>query len=217
VNTLYSIGWVLTRLIGQSYFRCRYHNPERVPDTGPAILAANHSSYIDPPLIGAGLQRELNYLARESLFILPVCGTILREVNAVPVDREGGGATGLKAILSRLLDGEAILLFPEGTRSLDGELRGARSGIGLTVIKSTALVVPVRVFGTYAAWGKHRRFPRPGRVDVKYGRPLEFRSLRDEAAQCSKARLKAIYREVADAIMAAIRDLQPFTERDRFP
>src|SRR5256714_14736933 len=118
---------------------------------------------MNPPLVGAGVKRDINYLARESLFRFPIVGSVLRSWNSVPVDREGGGAAGLRAILDRLLKGGAIILFPEGTRSRDGKLQPARSGIGLTVIKSTAPVVPVRVFGTYEAFGRHMRFPKPFR------------------------------------------------------
>ena len=85
----------------------------------------------------------------------------------------------------------------------------ARSGIGLTVIKSTAPVVPVRVFGTYAAYGRHCKFPRPHQIMVKYGRPLDFTSLRAEAKTCDKTRLKEIYQQVADEIMATIKQLEP--------
>jgi len=127
----------------------------------------------------------------------------------VPVDREGGGAKGLKAILDRLLDGGAIILFPEGTRTRDGKLQPARSGIGLTVIKSTAPVVPVRVFGTFEAFGRHMRFPKPRRIMVKYGQPMLFEKLREEAKTCPKPRLKEIYQQAADEIMAAIAKLEP--------
>jgi 1-acyl-sn-glycerol-3-phosphate acyltransferase len=184
---------------------------------GPVILAANHASFLDPPLVGAGLRRDINYLARESLFDVPVVGWILRHWNTVPVDREGGGAKGLKAILDRLLAGGAIILFPEGTRSRDGRLQPARSGIGLTVIKSSAPVVPVRVFGTFEAFGRHLRLPRPKRVAVKYGQPLNFDQLRAEARTCSKPRLKAIYQQVADEIMAAVAKLQPHHDKSEFP
>jgi len=200
----YWVAWSLSRLIFSTYFRWRVCNPQAVPLDGPVILAANHASFLDPPLVGSGLPRAINYLARETLFKYPGLGAILRSVNAVPVDREGGGGAGLKAILDRLLAGGGIILFPEGTRSPDGELRGARAGIGLTVIKSSAPVVPVRVFGTYEAWGRGKALPRPRRVAVKYGNPLDFTTLREEAKTCAKPRLKQIYQEIADEIMAAI-------------
>src|SRR3954470_22378457 len=204
VNPSYFIGWSLFRLVYATYFRWRIYNPENVPLTGPVILASNHASFIDPPLVGSALHRPVNYLARESLFRFPVVGAILRSWNAVPVDRDGGGAAGLRAIFDRLLNGGAILLFPEGTRTKDGNLQPARSGIGLTVIKSTAPVVPVRVFGTYAAFGRPHRFPRPKRVSVKYGKPMFFENLRTEAKSCTKPRLKQIYQEVANELMEEI-------------
>ena len=172
-------------------------------------LAANHASYFDPPLIGSGLPRQVNYLARNTLFHVPVLAALLRSWKVVPVDREGGGGAGLKAILDRLLEGGVILLFPEGTRTADGQLRPAKSGIGLTVIKSTAPVVPVRVTGTFEAYGRHTTLPRPRRLSVTYGEPLLFTSLRDEAKTCPKPRLKAIYQQVADEIMATMAKLEP--------
>ena len=135
----------------------------------------------------------------------------------MPVDRDGGGAAGLRAILDRLLAGGAIILFPEGTRSSDGKLQQARSGIGLTVIKSEALVVPVRVFGTFEAYGRHMKIPLPRRVAVKYGRPMKFESLRAEAKSCTKARLKEIYQQVADEIMAEIARMEPCRDKVTFP
>ncbi|HXG48756.1 MAG TPA: lysophospholipid acyltransferase family protein, partial [Methylomirabilota bacterium] len=164
MNPSYLLGWLLSRLIFATWFRWRVFHPENVPLEGPVVLASNHASFLDPPLIGAGLRRPLNYLARESLFRFPGVGALLRSWNAVPVDRDGGSGAGLKAILDRLLRGGAILLFAEGTRTRDGRLQPARSGIGLVVIKSTAPVVPVRVFGTFEAYGRHHSFPRPRRV-----------------------------------------------------
>jgi 1-acyl-sn-glycerol-3-phosphate acyltransferase len=123
----------------------------------------------------------------------------------------------LRAIMDRLEQGGGILLFPEGTRSEDGTLGKARAGIGLTVIKSEAPVVPVRVFGTLEAFGKNSKFPKPHQVTVTYGKPIDFSALRAEARTCSKQRLKEIYQEVADRIMAEIAALKPWTERARFP
>jgi len=209
MNLSYRIAWTLFRAWYATYFRWRVYGAENVPVKGGVILAANHSSFLDPPLVGSGLERDINYLARESLFRYPGIGALLRSWNAVPVDRDGGGAKGLKIILDRLLAGGGIILFPEGTRTKDGQLQPARSGIGLTVIKSTAPVVPVRVFGTYEAYGRHLKFPRPHRVVVKYGRPMNFEALRAEAKTCDKPRLKEIYQQVADEIMAAIAKLEP--------
>src|SRR5258708_5900348 len=200
----YFLGWSFFRAVFAVYFRWRVFNPERVPQTGGVILASNHASYLDPPLVGSALPRDINYLARESLFRFPVVGAVLRSWNSVPVDRDGGGAAGLRAILDRLLAGGAIILFPEGTRTPDGRLQPARSGIGLTVIKSTAPVVPVRVFGTFEAYSRYVKFPRPKPIAVKYGIPMLFKALRAEAKTFPKPRLKQIYQEVANQLMAAI-------------
>ena len=209
MNLSYRIGWTVFRALYATYFRWRVFGAENVPLSGGVILASNHASFLDPPLVGAGLKRDINYLARESLFRFPGIGALLRSWNALPVDRDGGGAAGLREILHRLLAGGGIILFPEGTRTRDGKLQPARSGIGLTVIKSTVPVVPVRTFGTFEAYGRNQKFPRPISVAVKYGRPMRFEAVRAEAKTCDKARLKMIYQQVADEIMAEIAKLEP--------
>src|SRR5262249_5586385 len=207
MNPVYLLGWIAYRAVFRFYFGWRVFNQERVPLTGPVILASNHSSYLDPPLVGSGIKRGINYLARENLFRFPVLGWILQRWQVVPVDREGGGAKGLKAILDRLLAGGGIILFPERARTRDGRMPPPRSGIGLTVIKSDAPVVPVRVFGTYEAFGRHMKFPKPRQVLVKYGHAMLFEQLRAEAKISSKPRLKEIYQQVAEDIMSAIAKL----------
>jgi 1-acyl-sn-glycerol-3-phosphate acyltransferase len=209
MNLSYRMGWLMFRFMFTLYFRWRVFNVDRVPLTGPVILASNHASFLDPPMVGAPLSRPISYLARESLFRLPGVRHLLHSWQAVPVDRDGGTGKGLKRILERLEQGGGVILFPEGTRTLDGKLQPARAGIGLTVIKSTAPVVPARVFGSFEAYGKHVRFPRPFRVIVKYGKPMDFSALRAEAAICAKPRLKEIYQQVADEIMAEIARLEP--------
>jgi 1-acyl-sn-glycerol-3-phosphate acyltransferase len=217
MNPSYFLTWSLCRFLFATYFRWRVFHPERVPATGPVILAANHQSYLDPPLIGSALPRGINYLARENLVKYPVLGAYMRSLNVVPVDREGGGAAGLKGILDRLLAGGGIILFPEGTRSRDGNLQPARAGIGLTVIKSAAPVVPVRVWGTFDAWSRHGKFPRPHPIAVKYGHPLMFEKERAEAKSCSKARLKETYQEIAEDLLRRIAKMEPCEDVERFP
>lgn len=217
MNVSYYVGWVVFRFLYATYFHWRVYHAERVPLTGPVILASNHLSFLDPPLVGSGVHRGINYMARKTLFRYPGIGALLHSWNAVPVDRDGGSASGLKEILDRLKRGGAIIMFPEGTRSLDGKLQPARSGIGLAIIKSTAPVVPVRVFGTFEAYGKHVKIPRPHGVVLKYGEPMDFAALRAEAKKCSKDRLKEIYQEVADELMRAIAALEPCRDVEQFP
>lgn len=217
MHPVYFTGWTAYRLFFKLYCRWSVYNAERVPPSGAVILASNHASFLDPPLVGSALKRDINYLARENLFKLPMANWALQRCNAVPVDREGGGAKGLRMILDRLRNGGGIILFPEGTRTRDGKLQPARSGIGLTVLKSEAPVVPVRVFGTYEAWGRHVKFPLPKHVAVKFGRVLRFEPLRAEAEVCSKPRLKEIHQQIADEIMAAIAKLGPYRDIEDFP
>ncbi len=217
IRPIYRLVWLATRMFSAAWLNWRVLGVENVPVTGPVILAANHVSFADPPVIGSALPRAISYLARDTLFDSPGLGWLIRQLNAVPVDRDGGGASGLKAILDRLHAGGGIILFPEGTRSPDGRLQSARSGVGLTVIKSEAPVVPVRLFGMFEAWPRSRALPRPGRITLKFGRPVDFSALRAEARCCPKPRLKAIYQQVTDEIMGAIDRLDPAEEIRRFP
>jgi 1-acyl-sn-glycerol-3-phosphate acyltransferase len=204
----YCIAWNFASLISAAYFGRTALHADRVPATGPCILAANHASFMDPFFQGSAVQREVFYLARSSAFWFPL-GVVLRACNAVPMDREGGGLKGMLKIIDILKQGHAITLFPEGTRTPDGNLQSAKAGIGLIVIKSGAPVVPVRIFGAYEAWNRHMTLPRPRHMTVKYGWPLLFADLHAEAKTCSKERLKEIYQEVAVQIMAAIGGLEP--------
>jgi 1-acyl-sn-glycerol-3-phosphate acyltransferase len=213
MNLIYWTGWTIFRCFFTLYFRYRAEGVQNVPMTGAVLLASNHASFLDPPLIGSSLPREINYLARDTLFRVPLFGWVLRKVNTVPVDREGGGAAGLKAVLDRLKANQAIILFPEGTRTKTGELQTARSGIGLVVIKTNAPVVPARVLGSFEAMSRAHSFPRPHKIIVCFGKPLDFSRFREEAQSCSKTRLKEIYQEVADEIMQAIGTLEPTRAR----
>ena len=208
MTPLYWWAWASSKWIFKNLFRCRVYNPERVPVAGRVIIAANHESYFDPPFIGSSLPRPINYLARENIFSHWLSGFFFRGLNAVPVDREGGGAKGLKIILERLLKKNGIIIFPEGTRSFDGEMLPAQAGIGLTIIKSQAPVVPVRIW-TFNAFNRNRTFPKPLMMSVKFGKPLDVAPLRAKAKSCSKQELRSIYQNAAEATIDAIQKLRP--------
>src|SRR4051812_50078693 len=112
---VYFLGWSSFRLLYATFFRWRVYNPERVPLSGPVILASNHASFLDPPLVGAGIHRAINYLARDTLFRFPGIGWLLRKWNSVPVDRDGGGAAGFKAILDPPLPGGGTIFVSPRT------------------------------------------------------------------------------------------------------
>jgi 1-acyl-sn-glycerol-3-phosphate acyltransferase len=173
------------------------------------ILASNHLSFLDPPLVGSPVARMCRFLARSTLFKNRLFGRYLLSLGVVPVDRDGGGPAGLKTALRLLEEGQALVLFPEGTRSADGRLQPARPGIGLIAIKSGAPVVPVRVFGTYEAWGRHRRWPRFCRLALSYGPPLRFEREQAKVRVGPHEEQRDIYQGVAKEIMAAIAALEP--------
>ena len=200
----YWFCWWILRGLFLVYFRWRVVGEKRIPLTGPVILASNHASFLDPPLIGGSTPREASFLARESLFRFPVLGAFIRSINALPVDREGKSPKGLKTILDRLAKGNPVVLFPEGTRTGDGALLPARSGVGLAVVKSGAPVVPIRIFGSFESYSRKMWFPRPSRIAVVYGNPIDFDALIAESKVAKKERVKEIYSEVADRIMAEI-------------
>ncbi len=213
----YRFWRVVVRALARAYWDLRIYNVERVPTTGPVILAANHASFADPPLVGVGIHRATYFLARDTLFRQPLFGAWLRSVNSIPVDREGGGAAGLRVVLNLLEQGEMVLLFPEGTRSPNGDLLPARPGLGLIAIKSGAPVVPVRLFGLFDAWGRHRRLPGPGRVVIKYGFPLRFDDSPGSEWIPSGLSAKARSQWASDRIMQAIGNLAPCQELTAFP
>lgn len=215
-NLAYRIARVVLRKLFFTYFQGRILHPERVPIQGPALLASNHVSFADPPLIGCCLPRSISFLARDTLFSPPWFGAVLQHLNGIPIDRDGGGPSGLKVVLGRLAKGDAVLLFPEGTRSADGRLQEARGGIGLLVTKAAVPVIPVRVFGLDRAWSRGRRFPRPHPSAIKFGNPVNLQSLREEAITADKVRQRFLYDEIGRQIMAGIAALEPCEDRITF-
>ena len=196
------------------WFRWKVLHRERVPAKGGVILASNHVSYLDPVYVVSALERMVVGLARESAFNVPLGGRILRSWRVIPVDQSGTGR-GLKTFLSRLRSGDAVIMYPEGTRSPTGQIRAPQPGIGLIIIKSTAPVVPINLFGAYEAYARHHWLPRPYQVQIKFGEPLDFADLRAEAKQTKdKDRLKEIYKQAATDLLHAIAQIEPGLDQE---
>ncbi len=209
MTLVYRIGWLFFRLLYRIYVPAKRFGVKNIPPSGRLLLCSNHASFYDPPLIGTGLTRQCSFMARESLLRFRFTRWLLTHWQCIPVDREGSSASAMKRVLEALELERAVVLFPEGTRTLDGGIRPARAGIGMIVIKSGAPVLPIRIWGTFEAWGKHVKYPKPGRLVIHYGQLLHFTELRAEAKTCSKERLREIYQQIADELMAAIAKLEP--------
>ncbi len=172
--------WINAKL----FFGLRTHNRAAVPLSGPVVILANHQSHLDPPLVGGATKRQLSYLARDTLFT-GALAPLIRSYDAVPVDREGTGLAGIRAILKRLKEGGAVLLFPEGTRTKDGDLQELKPGFIALVRRSKATVIPLGMDGPFDAWPRGAKFPTPfRRIAMHYGEPIvseEVAKLDDEA------------------------------------
>lgn len=142
-------------------FSLRTEGRANVPRSGPALLIANHQSYLDPMLVGVAAYRQLRFLARQSLFGRPLFRSLIESLNAVPIDQATTGIRGLRVILNQLHNGQAVLVFPEGERTRDGELHALQPGIQLLLKRSHAPVVPVGIAGAFQAWPRSRKYPRP--------------------------------------------------------
>jgi 1-acyl-sn-glycerol-3-phosphate acyltransferase len=174
VNFYYWLGYHLSRLLAKLFFGFRIIHRERVIQTGPVILATNHQSFFDPPLAGNATDRAIYFLAKKSLMDAPILGWLLPKLNVIPVNLEGGDRSALKALIRVLSAGECALVFPEGTRTPDGNLQPAEPGLGLVIAKTRAAVVPMRIFGAFDAWpigGKIRLGPK---ITVVVGQPIHF-------------------------------------------
>jgi 1-acyl-sn-glycerol-3-phosphate acyltransferase len=202
---LYAVLKVSVATLGRIWFRLSVAGADHVPREGRLVLASNHLSVLDPALIGAVMPRELDYMAKTELFGIPGFGALIRRLNAHPVDRTGSDSAALRLALRLLGAGRAVLVFPEGTRGIEGRLQPARPGAGMLAALSGAPVVPVYIQGSGRALPRGAVVPRPARVTVTFGAPIRF----------ARERGRTRYQEVSDGIMAAIGRLKTEVERGR--
>ncbi len=198
MGATYQLFYNVSKFLARTFFDYRVINKERIIEEGPAILAMNHESYIDPPLAGIACRREISYLARKTLLQWPVLGPIFPHLRVIPVDQDNADRSALKNVIKLVRAGGCTVIFPEGARTLDGQLQPAQPGLGLVIAKTLAPVVPMRIFGAHEAFprgGKPRLF-RP--VTVVVGEPIHF----------TKAELvgegRELYQALSERVMARI-------------
>ena len=168
-------GWlqVVCRLIAVVCLRVRCRGRELVPATGGGLVLSNHQSHLDPVLVGLACDRRLNFLARQTLFGFPPLRWLISSLDAIPIDREGSGLGGLKETLKRLKRDELVLMFPEGTRTPDGEVQPFKPGFCALARRAGVPLLPVGLDGAFGSWPRWRLLPRPDVVHIQFGRPLE--------------------------------------------
>lgn len=199
-RVFYAFLRIASRAIGILFFRLRVVGRENYPRDGAALICANHQSFFDPVLVGLTCERRMNYLARESLFKVPVLKQLIQYLDAIPIDRDGMGLAGLKETLRRLKRGEMVLIFPEGTRTADGELQPLKPGFCSLARRGRAPLVPVGLDGAYQAWPRTQRLPGLAALYLVIGEPLSpqlVESLTDDAL------VAEVQRRLADCLAKA--------------
>lgn len=177
----------------------RYEGTRNVPQSGPALIIANHQSFLDPWIVGLAVKRHVVYLARKTLFRNRWFGAFIRSFNAVPIDQDGVGKEGIRTILDQLNLGKPVIVFPEGSRTPDGNIHELRPGIHLIIKKTQAPIIPVGIAGAYEAypiWRKYPLFsplflPASNRtIAVSVGKPLEARHYAEMPREHAMAELR---------------------------
>ena len=188
----------------QMFFRGEVRGLEHVPARGGFLLAANHASFIDPPMIGCQLPRQIAYFARKTLWKGGFSSWWLDAVGTIPVDRDGGqDVSAIKRVLRALREERGLILFPEGTRTPDGRLQPAKAGVGFIAVKTQVPVIPVRIFGSHEAFGRDRPLRLGTPVTVVFGAPILPADYDDPAAGKERAQV------ASERIMARERSAQP--------
>jgi len=200
---LYRFCQVIVTIVARLYFRHETLGNEHLPDKTGAVVATNHASVLDPPLIGVDLKRPLFIMAKQSLHDLPLFGSFIRAMHSFPVRRGAGDRGAIRKAVEVIQEGNLVLLFLEGTRSRDGTLQTPRPGIGKIVTDSNCPVIPGYVHGSFQALGPGQWIPRPVKTWTRFGKPLQFSS---EKAESQSTREH--YQQIADRVMEQIERLK---------
>jgi 1-acyl-sn-glycerol-3-phosphate acyltransferase len=204
MEPVYGFCHAVIEMIFDACFRGETGGIENFPPRGGYIVAANHASHLDPPIVGLHLPRQVCFFARKTLWKPGFPSWWLDAVGCIPVDRDGGtDVSAIKRVLQALKQEKVIILFPEGTRSPDASLQAPKPGIGLLACRAQVPVVPARIFGSSEALGRDGRVRLGTPVSVTYGPPLLPADYDDPRAG------KQRYQQAAERIMAAIAKLEP--------
>ena len=191
-RTWYEFLRGVTLFAWASGYSVRYSGRDNIPPEGGVLVVSNHQSYLDPPLVGGGCRRRMNYLARKSLFHFAPLRWLINSLDAIPLDTEGTGLGGVKETIRRLRRGEMVLVFPEGARTWDGEVGPFQPGFTALAVRGRATILPVAIEGAFEAWPRWQKLPRWGMIGVHYGVPISAERVKqyDEEQLVAEARTR---------------------------
>lgn len=200
MSLLYRFIRLTLLVIFKTFFRFEVLHSENVPKKGGVIVVTNHVSHLDPMVVGCAIKkRQATYMAKRSLFHLPIVGAFVRTFS-FPVDRERTQPSTIKEAVRRLKNGELIVMFPEGSRSRDGSLLEAKRGTGMIAALAKAMIVPAFIDGTNKAWPAGAKFiRRVAKIKVIFGNPIEIKG--GESG-------REYHEKIGNDIMEAIRSLK---------
>ncbi|MGH7889131.1 MAG: (d)CMP kinase, partial [Thermodesulfobacteriota bacterium] len=201
ISFLYRMVIFLAWFVGKVFYRLKIYGLEHYYPRG-AIIAANHVSFLDPPILSVSWPEEVHFLARETLFHNRFLGALIRNLNTHPVSGEAGDIGVMKTLLGLLEEGKKVVLFPEGTRSADGELRPLKPGIGMLIARTKTAIIPAYIDGSYRAWNRRQKLPRLFvKVTCTFGTPIIW----DSFAHLDK---KEAQKQITEKLTASILDLK---------
>lgn len=169
-RVFYRFSYYSATLFFSVFFRLRIIGRENLPQ-GPGLVCCNHQSHLDPVLVGLACREPISFLARDSLFRGPF-SLLIKYMGAIPINREGSGLAGIKLTLGRLKAGEKVLIFPEGTRTPDGEMRPVKGGFSVIARKAKVGMTPMAIAGAFEAWPRKQSLPFPRTIQIVIGKPI---------------------------------------------
>ncbi len=201
---LYWLTWVAVRLLATVLCRFRVSGARHIPKTGGVLIAANHASYLDIPILGCGMPRRAWFMGRMDLFSGPAAW-LMRHMGWIPIRRERVDRTGFEEAIRRVKAGQAVVIYPEGGRSEDGRLQPGKPGVGMIVAATGCPVVPAYLGGTYDALPPGAKWIRLRPIRATFGAPMDFAALAKEMD--SEAKKKELYRRISEEIIDRIAEL----------
>jgi 1-acyl-sn-glycerol-3-phosphate acyltransferase len=211
---LYWCAWIVVRLLARVLFRLKIAGQEHLPKTGGVIVAANHASYLDIPILGCGMSRQAWFIGRMDLFP-GALGVVMRWLGWIPIRRERVDRKGFDEAIKRLKAGQAVVIYPEGGRSEDGQLKPGKLGVGLLVASTGCPVIPVRLEGTYEALPPGARWIRLRPICMTFGAAMDFSGPLEDEAKENDTTKKALYQRIGQEIMDRIAELGRRQEQRR--